>query len=360
MTFSTRSFLLLLLASLMFAQPVFAAVELAWSGNKPKTIDEVYFRDGVSYLALEDVLEALGLRGDWSSVEHRYLIRTPQGQASMFPGGKTLKIGDRFIPLQHAPRFLDGRFRVAEDFVLVQLPLLTGRTIFFRNLNPQVATSESDTPLDKLFAFLLQKKQTHGSALRGVAIDVGHGGEDPGVIGLENTKEKDVVLQIARQLEKKVKMELGIPVYLSRDGDYHLTQEQRLQTAAKPEVDLFVSLHAEAAFSPIVHGINLFVRPESQVTSSADAAAADDSDSLRLALAAQSNLSEQQFQVNQVQQAQLLPLGRGNLPTLLVELGYLTNPEDKQLLTSTAGQKKLADALFAGLKQFAEEKRSSQ
>jgi N-acetylmuramoyl-L-alanine amidase len=348
-----------MLLAMLSPVAVQASVELAWSGSKPSIIEEVYFHQGVSYLAIDDVLGALNMRGDWSAVEHKFFFRTPEGRASMFPGGKFLKVNERFIPLEHAPLFLDGRFRVAEDFVLVQLPLLTGKTVFYRNLNPQIATSSDDSPLDRLFAFLLQKKQSSGSALRGVAIDVGHGGGDPGTLGLHGVKEKDVVLQVARRLEKKIKMELGVPVYLSRDGDYRLTPEQRLETAAKPDVDLFVLLHAEAAFSPAIHGINLFVRPAEEQSAEQDRPS-DDSDSLHLALATQQSLTSREFRVNKVFQAPLLPLGRGNLPTMLVELGYLSNPDDYQYLTTSDGQRSLAEGLFAGLRQFAEEKRLSR
>jgi N-acetylmuramoyl-L-alanine amidase len=351
--------MLLVVICLATVSAAHASVELAWSGNKPQVIDEVYLHQGVSYLAIDDVLSALGMRGDWSAVEHKYFFRTPEGRASLFPGGKFLKVNDRFLPLEHSPLFLDGRFRVAEDFVLVQLPLLAGKTVFYRNLNSQVPTAgEDDSPLDKLFAFLLQKKQVPGTPLRGVAIDVGHGGGDPGTLGLHGVKEKDLVLQIATRLEKKIKMELGIPVYLSRDGDYRLTQEQRLATAAKPDVDLFVLLHAEAAFSPETQGINLFVRPE-EAAAGDQAQLTDDSDSMKLALATRQHLVEAGYRVNQVFQAPLLPLGRGDLPTVLVELGYLSNNDDYQYLTTATGQKQLADSLFAGLRQFAEEKRTS-
>jgi len=351
--------MLLVVICLTTVSAAHASVELAWSGHKPQVIAEVYLHQGVSYLAIDDVLSALGMRGDWSAVEHKYFFRTPEGRASLFPGGKFLKVDDRFIPLEHSPLFLDGRFRVAEDFVLVQLPLLAGKSVFYRNLNPQVPTAGDGSPLDKLFAFLLQKKQAPGAALRGVAIDVGHGGGDPGTLGLHGVKEKDVVLQVAMRLEKKIKMELGIPVYLSRDGDYRLTQEQRLATAAKPDVDLFVLLHAEAAFSPEIRGVNLFVRPE-EANAGDQARLTDDSDSLKLALATQQSLVEAGYQVNQVFQAPLLPLGRGDLPTVLVELGYLSNNDDYQYLTTAEGQKQLAEALFTGLRQFSEEKRTSQ
>jgi len=341
----------LLLICLFPVPSVLASVELSWSGEPPKTIDEVYHYQGVAYLALDDVLEVLGLRGDWSSVDHLYRLRTPVGRASLFPGGHYLRVDDRFIPLEHTPRFLDGRLRVAEEFVLVQLPLLTGKPIYYRNLDPQVPGTPDDSPLDRLFAFLLQKKQSGSSGLRGVAIDVGHGGDDPGAIGLKGTREKDVVLQVARRLERLIKMQLGIPVYMSRDGDYNLTRQQRLETAAREDVDLFLLLHAQSSFAPGAQGVTLFVRPGGQ----AGAGNEEDLDSLRLALACQQLFSDKGVPVDEVRQVGLLPLGRGNLPTLLVELGSLNNDEDLQRLTTPEGQGLLAEALLAGLQQFSKE-----
>lgn len=341
----------LLLLCLIPVPSVFASVELSWSGQPPKTIAEVYHYQGVVYLALDDVLSALDLHGDWSSVDHLYRIRTPQGKASLFPGGHYLHLGDRFIPLQHPPRFLDGRLRVSEEFVLVQLPLLTGKSVYFRNLDPQVPQTADDSPLDRLFAFLLQKKQASSSGLRGVAIDVGHGGDDPGCIGLQGVREKDVVMQVARRLERLIKMRLGIPVYLSRDGDYSLTRQQRLKTAARDDVDVFLLLHAQSSFSPQAQGVTLFVRPGGQTADGQ----AEDQDSMRLALACQQVFSDHKIPVDKIRQVGLLPLGRGNLPTLLVELGYLNNEADRQRLTSSEGQNQLAEALLDGLQQFSKE-----
>lgn len=354
-----RGFLILILLICCFAVPAQGAVELSWNGQSPRTIEEVYIHDGVPYLALDDILGALGMQGHWSSLDHLYRFNTPQGKASLFPGGQYLRFGERFLPLDHPPRFLDGRLRVAEDFVLVQIPLVTGRTVYYRNLKPPVAVADTgDNPIDRLFAFLLQKKRDRGPALRGVAIDVAHGGTDAGSIGPRGNKEKDVVLQVARQLEKLIKMELGIPVYLSRDADYTLTLQQRLETAAKPEVDAFLLLHAQGYASPEASGARLFVRPND--AAGVKGSGGDDRDSMRLALSCQQSLTKAGISVGQVYQAPLLPLGRGDLPTLLVEMGYLTSDQDRERLTSAEGQRQIAAALLEGLKAFAEERKRAE
>lgn len=345
----------IVLLSLALAATADAAVELALSGEPPVRIGDVYLRDGVPYLPVDEVLPPLGLSGQWDSVEHVYRIRTPRGTAVISPGSHYLKLGERFVPLAHPPRFIDGRLRVAEALVATDLPGLLGLPVHYRNLDPSAAAQqEPRSAIDKLFAFLLRKKgDESGPALRAVAIDPGHGGQDPGAIGA-GVKEKEVALAVARRLEKLVKMRLGIPVYLSRDGDYALEPRQRLETAARPDVDGLILLHAQASLAPQPHGVTLFVRPPEAL-----AEGGRQEESLRLAELLAEALRGAGLEVAGVVQAPLLPLGRGDLPTVLVELGYLTHPGDRALLSGTDGQERLASALFAGLQKFANESKEN-
>jgi N-acetylmuramoyl-L-alanine amidase len=353
-------FFLILALVLAMAAPASAVVEIAWSGQKPQQLDEVYNRNGMAYMAIDDVLEVLRLQGRWHSVDHLYRFRTPMGEAAIFPGGHYLRIGDQFIPLEHPPQFIDGRLRVAEDFVVVQLPALTGNSIYYRNLNPPGNLQPSgDGPLDQLFAFLLRKKGSQESQLRAIAIDVGHGGQDPGAIGLSGVKEKDVVFAFGRQLEKLLKMQLGVNVYLSRDGDYSLDQEGRLKAVARPDVDAYILLHAQGHFSPAVSGIELYIRPD-EALGGVSIQAGEVNDSLRLAAETRQALLDDGFDVAPILQAPLLPLGRGDLPTVLVELGYLTNRGDLAILNDNEARQMLARAILAGLSKFSQETRSQK
>ncbi len=346
--------LLLVLLLLLSSFPAHAAVELARKGDPAVTIKEVYLRDGISYLAIGDVLSSLHLRGSWDGVAHVYRIKTPRGTALISPGSHYLRLGNQFIPLSHRPRFIDGRLRVPEDFITAHLAALLGQPVFYRNLNPPPAASAADeTSLDRLFAFLLRKKKPASApVLGGVAIDPGHGGQDPGAIGIDGVKEKTVDLAVAKRLAKILKMHLGIPVYLSRDGDYTLTPKQRMAAARHPDVDAFILLHAQASFSSAPHGITLFVRPREETRESA--ATVGEGESVRLALELKSALEGAGFDVVALERAPLLPLGRGNLPTVLVELGYLSNPADQARLNDPAGDEKVAQALYEGLQSFAQ------
>jgi N-acetylmuramoyl-L-alanine amidase len=343
---------MLLLVLLGLAAVAQARVEVFLPGHPSVTIDEVYLRDGVAYLAIDDVLAPLGLSGQWDSVEHTYSIKAASRSGLITPGSRYLRLGDRFLPLSHPPRFIDGRLRVAEDFVTKQLPVLLGEPVYYRNLDPpDKPAAEELTTIDRLFAFLLRKELPAGEpALRGIAIDPGHGGEDVGAIGPGGSKEKTVTLEVAKRLEKQLKMRLGIPIYLSRDGDYSLTPVQRLEPVARPDTDVLIQLHAQSSFGPAVHGITLFVRPQEETARGV--LPPGEGESIRLARALAAALRDSGVEVAGIIQAPLLPLGRGNLPTVLVELGYLTNTEDRALLRDPAGQEKLAGALFAGLKNY--------
>jgi N-acetylmuramoyl-L-alanine amidase len=333
------------------------AVELALVGQPPVTIREVYHRNGVAFVALADVLPVLGLSGKWDSVTHLYHIRTARGEAVISPGSQFLRLGDRFRPLSNPPRFIDGKLRVDEDFVALQLPALLDGPVYFRNLDPGAMEDEpGGSPIDRLFAFLLRKeKPVDAPVLRGVAIDPGHGGGDPGVIASSGLKEKEVVLDVARRLEKQLKMQLGIPVYLTRDSDYTVSRAKRLAVIDRPDVDALVLLHAQGSLSAAPRGTTLFVRPVDQQPASGVSGGLGES--MRLALHLSAALKEAGIAVNGIERAPLLPLGRGNLPSVLVELGYLSNASDLALLQDAAIKEKLAEGLYRGLKAFAEEQK---
>lgn len=341
---------------LMLSLPAAAAVEIAPRGKPPVTVSEVYWQDGTYFIAIDDILAALDMRGGWNSVEHIYSFSTPRGTATISPGSHFLRIGGRFLPLSQRPRFIDNRLRVPEDFITQQLPDLLNTAVYYRNLTPRAPVPvDEDTTLDRLFAFLTQKQNPQEAAgLRAVAIDPGHGGQDMGSISTDGTREKEVALDVARHLERILKMRLGIPVYLSREGDYTLTPQQRLEPAAQSEVDAFISLHAQSSFRAEPQGVALVVRPREEYEGlSLDATQGG---SMKLAQHLGRSLESAGFRVSGIYQAPLLPLGRGNLPTVLVELGYLSHPENLARLTDPAGQEALAQALFAGLSSFADER----
>jgi N-acetylmuramoyl-L-alanine amidase len=332
-----------------------ARVELTLVNRTPVLIEEVYTHQGTVFLALDDVLPALGLSGQWDSAARLYQISTPYGKISVVPGNSSIRLGSQVMTLPQAPRFIDGRLRVDESFVREYLPALLGLTVTYRNLDPQQPppSPEADS-LDQFFARLLEKKGfPSGTATGKIVIDPGHGGDDPGSVGLNGATEKDVVLEIARQLERQIKMKLGAErVRLTRDRDYALTLEQRLAPAGEPDVAALLLLHAQAAAHGETRGLYLFVRPREETRGGSQPA--DQGVSMRLAETLRDALTNAGFTVAGILPAPLLPLGRGDLPSVLVELGFLTNSADLELLTRPEDQARLIQALFDGLKTFVE------
>ena len=350
--------LLTILSLLILTQSAFAAVDIALRGHDPVRIEDVYQQNGIPYIAVEDALSAVGLSGHWDDIQHLFKIKTKFGWAEISPASGYLKLSDEFYPLKEKPRFIDGRLRVTDSFILNQLAQLTGRSIYFRNLDPERENVPEHDPsgLEKFFAFLLNKKTTKtGPLLRAVAIDPGHGGLDSGVIAKSGYKEKQLNLEVAEKLAKQLKMKLGVPIYLSRDGDYELSMEQRLQAASHEDVDIWLLVHAQAAFSPELSGVTLFVRPEENAQKVADEAAAEalTSDSMKLAQELTNALRDKGINVRGIFTSSRLSLGRGNLPTVQIELGYLSHPEELRQLQTPEYQNQIVQALYSGIHSFA-------
>src|SRR5699024_8782002 len=102
-----------------------------------------------------------------------------------------------------------------------------------------------------------------------IAIDPGHGGEDPGAIGPGGTREKDVVLQIARRLKKHIDAQPNMRGYLTRDGDFFVPLHVRVQKARRVQADFFVSVHADAFTRPSARGSSVFALSQNGATSAA-------------------------------------------------------------------------------------------
>lgn len=340
----------IILLALVYTPVADALVEVGRPGEEPLVVEDVYLREGTAFISIDDVLEALALEGEWDSVAHVYQIRTPHGRAVISPGSQFLRLGDNFIPIAHRPRFIDGKLRVSEVFLLRQLAPLLTEPIYYRNHNPP-APSEDEDPLDRLFAFLLRKKEPVADSSKWVvSIDPGHGGEDTGSLGSDGSKEKDVTLAVGQRLEKLLKMHQDAPVVLTRDGDYALDMERRLGIVAEGQADVLVSLHAQAFFSPEASGVQLYVQPQTE-RDVPDGVVLENS-SMSLAEILREKLIAGGFTVRGIIELPVYPLGRGDLPRVLVEMGSLTNGVDLTTLQDPVRQQDFARALFEGLQAF--------
>jgi N-acetylmuramoyl-L-alanine amidase len=218
-----------------------------------------------------------------------------------------------------------------------------------------------------------------------IAVDAGHGGDDPGAIGKNGTREKDVVLAIARELALKINAEPGMKAVLTRNGDYFVPLRDRMRRARAQSADLFVSIHADSIRDRRVDGSSVYILSQRGATDEASrwlaerenasdligGVSLDDKDdvlaSVLLDLSQSASLSASQTaaervlrQLNrvgevrkpQVQQARFMVLKSPDIPSMLVETAYISNPQEEQRLRGAAHQAKLAAAIHQGVHDY--------
>ncbi|MBK9200703.1 N-acetylmuramoyl-L-alanine amidase [Candidatus Skiveiella danica] len=222
-----------------------------------------------------------------------------------------------------------------------------------------------------------------------VALDPGHGGEDPGAIGPGGTREKDVVLQIAHRLRERINATTlkGSPMraYLTRDADFFVPLQVRVQKAQRVQADLFVSIHADAFFTPQARGASVFALSQGAASSAAArwmasqenkadliggvniqasdphlkralfdmSTTAQINDSLKLGGAMLREIGQiGRLHKPGVEQAGFAVLKAPDIPSVLVETAFISNPEEEAKLRSEAYQDALADALMKGIQAY--------
>ncbi|MFT5139176.1 MAG: N-acetylmuramoyl-L-alanine amidase [Lysobacterales bacterium] len=218
-----------------------------------------------------------------------------------------------------------------------------------------------------------------------IAIDAGHGGEDPGASGPNKTREKNVVLQIARELKKQIDAEPGMEGLLIRDGDYYIAHRQRYEKARTARADLFLSIHADAFKDPSVKGSSVFVLDRRGASSEfarllADSANRSDlvggvkldqkDDMLASVLLdlSQSATMEASNHVadsilgslghagkthkNHVGRANFMVLKSPDVPSVLVETAFISNPSEEKKLTQKDFQVRMGRAIAKGVRDY--------
>lgn len=218
-----------------------------------------------------------------------------------------------------------------------------------------------------------------------VVIDPGHGGEDPGAIGPRGTYEKNVVLAFSRKLQQRLNAREGVVAHLTRTGDYFIPLATRTRIARQKQADLFISIHTDGAKNSKARGASVYALSHRGATSETAKWLAqrenasdlvggvsldDKEDTLAyvlLDLSQSATLDASLFlgrtilgqfanitslHSKKVEQAGFLVLRSPDIPSVLVELGYITNPDEERLLTSHAYQEKLLAALTAGVGEF--------
>ncbi|MET0981134.1 MAG: N-acetylmuramoyl-L-alanine amidase, partial [Telluria sp.] len=218
-----------------------------------------------------------------------------------------------------------------------------------------------------------------------IALDPGHGGEDPGAIGPSGTREKDIVLAVAKKLKARLEALPNTRVMLTRDGDYFVPLGTRVEKARKVQADLFVSIHADAFIEARARGSSVFVLSEKGASSTAARWLATDqnkadmiggvnlarhdrqlasvlfdlsttaqiNDSLKLGKAVLGEIGGiNRLHKAAVEQAGFAVLKAPDIPSILVETAFISNPEEEAKLKDEGYQEQLANAITRGIKRY--------
>jgi len=234
-----------------------------------------------------------------------------------------------------------------------------------------------------------KQKEIKSKGTKIVVIDPGHGGEDPGAIGPKKTMEKDIVLKVGQRVVHLLNQDPELKAFLTRKGDYFIPLEERIKIAREYGADFFVSLHTDGSFNPQARGSSVYCLSLSGATDEAAKILADKENMsnifggafLRPAAFAkdpnlnqilldlmQNNSMKESFRfaenllgdirvVNPIKystyrQANFIVLKAPDIPSVLLEMAYITNKEDERLLNRTDFQEKMAKTLSASIKKY--------
>ena len=274
-------------------------------------------------------------------------------------------LGQRFAGFKATSQPMDATARLVIDLLAAQTE---------NTPTPPAATLPPQPPPPELPPSFVQST----SALHTIAIDPGHGGEDAGVRGAEGANEKDVTLAIARRAKGVIEARLGLRVLLTRDDDRRVAIDERTAIANNNKADLFISLHANASARKTTSGASVFYAAfDKDAAQNATAGGTDrlptfggGARDIELVLwdlaqtrhldrsAAFAGALEQQLRGHvplaqkAVDRAALRVLESANMPAVLIELGYLTNPDQAALLATDGFQNALVQSLYEAVVKF--------
>lgn len=334
-----------------------AWVEVRVPGRAPVSLPTRLI-EGARYVSSLELLGALGVEGEWHPRRGELLAQVGRMPLRLRAGSRTLEYGGRHFRLARPPRRAAGELLVPEEFIG---PL---RAAFIENAPPTMA------------------KLPDRTALRTVIVDPGHGGDDRGAEGPGGVLEKEVTLAVARRVAERLRAELGCRVVLTRTSDRAVSLPERTAIAARESGDLFLSLHANASPSPSAAGYETFIvsarasDAEAQRIAEIENAAGGPGatglptsfldqtlrdlihsesveESQRLAALVQEYLGAAFPAPDRgVKQAPFWVLAGVEMPAVLIELGFMTNPSEGKRLADPNVQSRMAEAIADAVGAF--------
>ena len=322
--------------------------------------------------------------------DHKLIVLENPSRIVLDVENTSIKSGTPDLKLEGTPvQMIRTGIRQGDDLrVVLELSAVVNPRSFFLKANEQAG--------DRLVLDLYDKapqqqavvtKSVQHSDKRDIiiAIDAGHGGEDPGAIGPNRRREKDVVLAIARELNALLKADKGFQPTMIRTGDYYISLRGRRDLARQRQADLFVSIHADAFKRREAHGASVYALSTQGATSTAARYLAEreneadlvggvtlsDKDDLLAGVLADLSMTSTldnslklggkvlrhvdavaKLHKNSVEQAGFAVLKSPDIPSILVETGFISNPNESQLLSTSAYQKKMARAIYSGIREW--------
>lgn len=271
-------------------------------------------------------------------------------------------------------------FRMVFLLTEFQIPVVK---ILSDHASLQVIFSKTSTTTHSVESAFDTNTQHHRDIV--VVIDPGHGGKDPGAAGIDGAKEKNIVLSISRILQKDINQQPGFRAMLTRTDDYYLTLRQRLAIARKDNAALFIAIHADKWKNTQAHGVSIFALSEKGATNEAARWLAkrenaselmggvnlndqshllksvlinlSQSATIRSSLLLGQDIIQQVKPIaclhhDRVEQAAFVVLKSPDIPSLLIETGFLSNPSEEQRLANHLYQQKLAMSIMSGIRQY--------
>jgi N-acetylmuramoyl-L-alanine amidase len=280
---------------------------------------------------------------------------------------------------------LEDPYRIVVDIAGAGTPEIKSAEPELRSLPPTpqdgIGRILDQAPVDRPLTIHIPAGQKNGK-LRRIVVDAGHGGKDPGAVGVSGVLEKDVTLAMAKVLAQRLEEEFGCEVLLSRNGDVFLPLEERTGFANKVGADLFISIHANASTNSKAYGVETYYLNFSKNEQAMAVAARENGTSLKQVgdlelilfdLMANSKINESSRLAAEIQKSLVEKLGKhykqikdlgvrqgpfhvllgATMPSVLVETAFLSNSREENRLTDHKFHERTADAIIGGVRNFA-------
>jgi N-acetylmuramoyl-L-alanine amidase len=376
----TRAALLFLFSFPIAVLPMIAAQASANAflvpiGGSAIEIKSVYSAAGGVFLSLPEISTALKLKMTWQARTEKIVIRARDSNIVLSPGMNHVAVGGKVWRLNSPPRYIQGTVYVPLEFVQRALPIIGEVDVSVERVHPDPAPVWTD--------FIKKSK-----SIRRVVLDPGHGGHDAGARSPQGINEKDINLAIALKLRDRLEKEFGIEVIMTRDADYFIPLSGRTKIGNRGEADLFLCIHANGSVNRSATGLETyFLAIEATDRQAAKIAEEENQEALRfdpespfakianqddlktilVDMVSAENMKASEFLAEAVQrrlvqtlrlpnrgvkQACFFVLVGSSIPAILVETGFVSNPEEAQRLSNPEVQDEIADALFDALEYY--------